>query len=516
MENMKKLPIGIQSFEVIRTEGYYYVDKTIFVEKLVSGGKYYFLSRPRRFGKSLFLDTLRQAFLGKRELFKGLYLENHWDWDRCYPVVYISFGAGVHRDVEELRITEEEILEAHARKYKLTLTRPSIKGKFLELIEMLCEEHNEKVVVLIDEYDKPILDNIEHPEVARETREELKNFYSVLKDADPYLKFVFITGVSKFSKVSLFSGLNNLNDITIHPRYATICGYTQEEFETVFADRLSGVSFEEVSRWYNGYSWLGEPVYNPFDILLYLDSGLFRAYWFETGTPTFLIKLLLERKYYLPKLEELEVGEELLESFDVDYIRPETLLFQTGYLTIKRRETSVFGDIFYTLTYPNLEVKKNFYNYFLNFLVKDVEVKSQLKRRVERAIVSGEVEEMVESFKGFLVSIPHDWYRKTELAGYEGFYASVFYAFFTALGVEVRVEEPTNRGRLDMALMFEDKCYLFEFKVVEGEREGKALEELKARGYHEKYTGRFKEIYLIGIEFSKSKRNIVSYKWESF
>ncbi|NPA49256.1 MAG: AAA family ATPase, partial [Thermodesulfobacteria bacterium] len=335
---MKKLPIGIQSFEVIRTEGYYYVDKTPFVKKLVDEGKYYFLSRPRRFGKSLFLDTLRQAFLARRELFKDLFLENHWDWSVKYPVIYISFGAGVIKNPEHLNLRINEIFQNHGKLYGVNLKYRTPEGRFEELIILLKEKYRKKVVVLVDEYDKPILDNIEKKETAIEIRESLKNLYSVIKDADPYLKFVFITGVTKFSKVSLFSGLNNLKDITIHPEYATICGYTQSEFEHVFADRLKGLDLEEVKRWYNGYSWLGEPVYNPFDILLFLDFREFRPFWFETGTPTFLIKLLIEKKYFIPELENLEVGEELIESFDVDTIRPETLLFQTGYLTIDRVE----------------------------------------------------------------------------------------------------------------------------------------------------------------------------------
>jgi len=254
----KKLPVGIQSFEKIRTDNFYYVDKTPFVKKLVDeGGGYFFLSRPRRFGKSLFLDTLRQAFLGKRELFHGLFLENNWDWSKKYPVVYISFGSGVIRSPDELKLKMETILEKNAHFYQEKLSKPLISDRFEEIILRLSEKHNQKAVVLIDEYDKPILDNIHKPELAAEIREELKNFYSVLKDADPYLKFCFLTGVTKFSKVSIFSGLNNLEDITISPDYATICGYTQEEFENTFADRLEGIDLEEVRRWYNGYSWLG-------------------------------------------------------------------------------------------------------------------------------------------------------------------------------------------------------------------------------------------------------------------
>ncbi len=509
----RKLPVGIQSFEVIRTEGYYYVDKTPFVKKLTDEGKYFFLSRPRRFGKSLFLDTLRQAFLGKRELFEGLYLENNWDWSEKYPVVYISFGAGVIKDSSHLLMRIKEILKKHEGLYDVSLTNETIEGKFEELIQLLSEKYRQQVAVLIDEYDKPILDNIEDREIALAIREELKNFYSVLKDADPYLKFCFITGVSKFSKVSLFSGLNNLEDITLSPSYATVCGYTQEELESVFADRLKDVDLAEVRRWYNGYNFLGEPLYNPFDILLFLRDKLFRPYWFETGTPTFLIKLLLKKRFFIPDLENLEAGETILSSFDVDYIEPEPLLFQTGYLTIKRVKR-IGPRTFYLLSYPNLEVKMSFTDHLLNWYTQVPAEKERIINRLINYLAEANIEGMKGVFYSFFASIPHDWYRKSEIQNYEGFYASVFYAYFAALGVDVIVEDATSQGRLDMAVLFEDRCYLFEFKVVELEPEGKALEQLKGKRYHEKYATRCRELYLIGVEFSKETRNIVGFEVE--
>jgi len=513
-----KFPIGIQSFEVIRTEGYYYVDKTLFVKMLVDEGKYYFLSRPRRFGKSLFLDTLKQAFLGKKELFKGLYLYDNWDWDKKHPVIHISFGAGVVKEKNILEKKMDYIVSDHAEKYKVCLKKDVISDKFFELIVKLAEKHNQKVVVLVDEYDKPILDNIENTNVAIEMRESLKNFYSVLKDADPYLKFVFLTGVSKFSKVSIFSGLNNLKDITLYPKYGTICGYTQSELETVFADALKGVDLEEVKLWYDGYNFLSESVYNPFDILLYLDSKIFRPYWFETGTPTFLIKLIQQKKLSLPNLENLEVGEELLESFDVDKIYPETLLFQTGYLTIKgvkrKRLKRKRFTTKYILTWPNFEVKVSFNNHLLNEFMELSEKEKKLDA-VWDALENNDLEALKSALYSFFAGIPADWYRKTEISGYEGFYASVVYAYFSALGVDVRVEDATSVGRLDMAVLFEDRCYLFEFKVIELDKEkGKALIQLKEKCYHEKYLSQCKEVYLIGIEFSKEKRNITNFEWE--
>ena len=510
----KKLPIGIQSFEKIRSDNFYYVDKTPFIGRLVEeGGGYYFLSRPRRFGKSLFLDTIKQAFLGRRELFEGLYLENNWDWSAKHPVIHISFGAGVVEDEEDLIRTIFFLLEQNQESLGIKCKHlDDYKNCFFELIIRAAEKFKSKVVVLVDEYDKPILDRLVEKELAVRIREKLKNLYSVLKEADPYLKLVFITGVSKFSKVSLFSGLNNLKDITLHPAYATICGYTQEEFERVFADRLEGVDLERVRLWYNGYSWLGDPVYNPFDILLFLDSGLFRPYWFETGTPSFLIKLLLERRLPVPSLEDLEVGDELLESFDVDRIYPETLLFQTGYLTIKgvRQRRNILK---YELGWPNLEVKVSFNNYLLNTFLEPYQKEKELDK-VYEALEKNDLFALKEAFYSFFASIPHDWYRKSEIQNYEGFYASVFYAYFAALGVDVIVEYVTSHGRLDMAVFFEDRCYLFEFKVLELDPEGRALEQLKAKRYHEKYAAECEEVYLIGVEFSRQERNIVAFDVE--
>ncbi|MCX7999186.1 MAG: AAA family ATPase, partial [Leptospiraceae bacterium] len=276
---MKKLPIGIQTFREIITENYYYADKTKLIPSLLNG-KYYFLSRPRRFGKSLFLDTLREAFLGHKKYFQGLYLENYWDWSKSYPVIRIDFGSGVIKKAEVLEKVIHEILNEHANQETIHLKNETISGRFRELIIALNKKYSERVVILVDEYDKPILDNITETDTALQMREGLRNLYSVIKSADAFIKFVFITGVSKFSKVNLFSGLNNIQDITLDERYATICGYTEAEVLEVFAERLGDVNIEELRRWYNGYNFLGERVYNPFDILLFISNKyMFRNYW---------------------------------------------------------------------------------------------------------------------------------------------------------------------------------------------------------------------------------------------
>jgi hypothetical protein len=365
----------------------------------------------------------------------------------------------------------------------------------------------------VDEYDKPILDNIENKDKAAFLRDRLKNIYSIIKDSDQYLEFAFIAGVSKFTKVSLFSGLNNLNDITLDTNYATICGYTQAEFEEVFSDQLSSLDLEGVKKWYNGYSWLGESVYNPFDVLLYLDKQEFRSFWFETGTPSFLVRLLVDSKYYIPGLERIEVGEELIGSFDVNEIYPENLLFQTGYLTI-RQKLSAQPLIRYVLTPPNLEVKYSLANYILDYLVLDYRAKDNNRIGIYKALDNRDLSELKQIIQSFFASIPNDWYRKNDLSGYEGYYASIFYCYFAACGLDVRAEDSTNQGRIDMTLMYKDRVYIFEFKVVELLPKGKAIEQIRERKYHEKYADQNKEIYLIGAEFSKEERNLVAFDVE--
>ena len=510
----KKLPIGIQSFEKIRSDNFYYVDKTYFVAKLVNEGCYYFLSRPRRFGKSLFLDTLRQAFLGKKELFSGLYLDNNWDWSVSYPVISIDFSGAVIEDSNHLKKYIFEQLEENQAELGISCQKKDDYNLyFRKLILEVSKKKAQKLVVLIDEYDKPILDRIEDREEALRIREILKNFYGALKPLDKYLKFVFLTGVSKFSKVSLFSGLNQLNDITLDERYATICGYTQGELEEVFGEELRGEDLEAVRCWYNGYCWLGEPVYNPFDILLYLQKRKFHPYWFETGTPEFLVKLLVKKRFYIPELTELRASERLIGSFDVDAIEPENLLFQTGYLTIKRYRQSLRGLVYY-LGYPNKEVQIALNDYISAYLTQAETEKQRLTERLEECLGKGDLEGFREILRSLFASIPYEWYRSNEIAHYEGYYASVVYSFLAGAGFDLVAEDYTSKGRIDLAIMYEEKCYIIEFKVVELEPEGKALEQIERKNYAEKYRGRFERIYLVGIEFSKEQKDLVAFEWK--
>ena len=513
----RKLPIGIQTFSDIREGGYYYVDKTPFIEKLANQNKYYFLSRPRRFGKSLLLDTLGCLFEGREALFDGLYIHDKWDWQQRYPVVRLSFGNGVAADREDLDANIRYQLQQQRARLQITSTPPKrIADDFASLIEQAHRVHGQRVVVLIDEYDKPILDNIPDSDRARELREGLKNLYSVLKDADPHLHFVLLTGVSKFSKVSLFSGLNNLRDITLSSDYAAICGYTDHDVDTVFAPELPGLDRDEIRRWYNGYRWGGQDVpsvYNPFDVLLLLEERKFTPYWFESATPTFLVELLKKRGVFTPALSQLQTEAELLGRFDVDHIATEALLFQTGYLTAHAVEEPMTGYWLYTLGYPNLEVETSLNQALLPVL--GVQAPPRERLTLFRNLQAHDLQGLETHLKALYAGLPHDWYRNNPIAQYEGHYASVFYSHFAALGVNVTVEDASHHGKVDMSIDFNGHVYLFEFKVVEQLPKGKAIEQIKTKGYADKYRASGKPIHLVGVEFSSAQRQIVAFDVET-
>ena len=509
------LPIGIQNLREIRERDAYYVDKTGFALRLIEQGKYYFLSRPRRFGKSLFLDTLAELFSGSEELFEGLYAQDHWDWSRRYPVIRLSFGSGVLQSREELDQRIRGLLYDNQQALDVECRDPQdIIGCFGELIKQAHARHGERAVVLVDEYDKPILDNLTRPEVARELRDGLRNLYSVIKDGDPHLRFAFLTGVSKFSKVSLFSGLNNLVDITVSAENSAICGYTEADLERVFAPELEGLDRQAIREWYNGYNWTGEAVYNPFDLLLLFRERQYRPWWFETATPTFLVDLLTEREAFVPNLETLLTSERILSAFDVGDIAVEALLFQSGYLTIEREEQR-FGEYWYRLRYPNREVYQSLNSSLLKAWTPDNQTTSRNKMSLGQLLESNDFQGMEQLFTAFFASIPNEWYANNPIARYEGYYASVFYAYFASLGLDIKCEESSNAGRLDMAVRFNEQLFLFEFKVVELVPEGRALEQIKARGYADKYRAEGRPIHLIGVEFSRERRAVAGFEVET-
>jgi hypothetical protein len=512
----KKLPVGIQTLGEIIEENYLYIDKTRIAQELIETGKYYFFSRPRRFGKSLFIDTLKEIFEGNKKLFEGLHIYDNYDWSKKYPVINISFGGGTIHSRAELEEKWDEILYYNEERLDLKCFSDVYDRRcFSDLIKQAYEKYGEKVVVLVDEYDKPILDNINEVEISNEIRDGLRNLYSVIKDSDRYMKFAMLTGVTKFSKVSLFSGLNNLTDITIDDRYSDICGYTQSDIHEYFLPYLDGVDLEEVKRWYNGYSWGGtesQKVYNPFDVLLFISKGhKFENHWFQTATPTFLIELMRDKNYFLPKVSDLEIDEELIGSFDVNSIKIETLLFQSGYLTIQDIIQSPFG-MTYKLGYPNLEVQNSLNNSLIKVLQNNSVELRPTQMKLYNAIMSDDFTLLEKTFRSLYASIPYNNFTNNDIYNYEGYYASVFYAYLASLGLDIRAEDVTNRGRIDLTIILPtNSVYVIEFKTEEG---ANALEQIKENRYYEKYESDSKKLFLVGIHFSKAEKNIESFEVE--
>ena len=508
----RRLPIGIQTFRKLREQDCYYVDKTHFIERLLDEGANYFLSRPRRFGKSLFLDTLKELFEGNEPLFRGLHVHDRWNWSECCPVVRLDFAGGSFKEPGSLNedvMLQLEYLEETAGVPAREVGAP---GRFRRLLQAMHRQTGQRVAVLVDEYDKPILDALANPEMAVANRDFLRGFYGMIKSSDAHVRFTFVTGVSKFTKVSLFSDLNNLTDITLDPVYSSICGYTEGDLDAVFAPELGGVDRERVREWYNGYSWLGtEKVYNPYDVLLFLRRRKFAAHWFETGTPAFLVDKLFERRVSTVSLDDMVGTAELLSTFDVEQIGTEALLFQTGYLTITAEER-LGGEALYRLGYPNREVRQSLNRVLLRHLVRDNAQQTTNSIRLARLLEAHDCAGLKELFHAFFASIPYQWYTNNDIADYEGFYASVFYSYFAALGYDIAVEESSSHGRLDMAVRTAGHVYLFEFKVAEMAPPGSALAQLQERRYADKYRAGGAPIHLVGVEFSRADRNITAFE----
>ncbi len=488
---------------------------------MVDQGSHYFLSRPRRFGKSLLLDTLRELFNDSEELFRGLDIHDHWDWnpEQKHPVVRISFG-GLYNspgDLEHNIITQLTLIEEGE---SIDPASSDMKGpeRFLRLITRLHRITGKPVVILVDEYDKPILDVLENPEMARANRDYLRGFYGIIKDSAEHIRFVFITGVSMFSNVNLFSGLNNLKNISLDARYSTICGYTDNDLDTVFSPELPGLDREEIRHWYNGYSWSGEEkVYNPFDVLLLFDSREYEPHWFRTGTPTFLYRELVKNKISPMELEHRTASKELVSTFDVESYNIDALLFQTGYLTIVGKERHG-SRTHYLLDYPNHEVELSLNHGLLRYMTQDDYADKQGDRLLE-LLSSQDFAGFAEEFRVYLSGIPHPWHDSANLSHYESWYASLLYMNFRAIGVDLRVEESTSRGRSDMVLIHAGQVFIMELKVAEDES-GKeaalnqAMAQIRDKGYSEKYRNQGKPIHHIALAFGRTERNLLGVRVE--
>ena len=510
----QKLPIGIQHFEDIRTRNLLYVDKTEVIYRLTESGKFFFLSRPRRFGKSLTLSTLKALFKGQKELFDGLWIQDRWDWTEQYPVVPISFSSIGYKTLG-LEKALHNVLDKQAKEHGLQLTTNGYDQKFEELIRKLSKKN--KVVLLIDEYDKPIIDYLTDLPQAKENQKILKSFYSIIKDAGNNIRFLMITGVSKFSKVSIFSELNNLTDLTIHPKFTTLVGYTQSELEHYFEEglvELTGVLAPTkaellalIKTWYNGYSWDGENfVYNPFSILSFFGAGKFRNFWFSTGTPTFLINLLKERNLY--NIGEMEVGEAAFDSFDIENMDTYSLLFQTGYLTIKAIEDA-FG--LFTLDYPNREVKDSMLQYLVaGFNHGSYAQTTPIVLTLRKAFLANDCDKIISIINSLFKSIPSYIFIKEK----EAYYHSVVFLVFQYLGQFIEAEVNTSDGRIDAVVQTDTHIYVLEFKLDESA--DAAIQQIQTKGYIDKYQNVGKQIVGLGINFSSTSKSVDGWKIENY
>ncbi len=506
----RKYPVGIQDFSEIRTGGYIYVDKTHYVYKLVNESKFYFLSRPRRFGKSLFISTLDYIFRGHQELFEGLYIHQKWDWTQTNPIIKVSFSNISHKE-KGLHQAIDDSLDETAKKYDIELQANFNSGKFKELIEKLSIQYG-KVVVLIDEYDKPIIDYLGADDAeagiakAIENRDILKSFYSILKDADPYLKLVFITGVSKFSKVSIFSDLNNLKDLSTDANYASICGINQQELEQHFIEELQVFDPEQIKKWYNGYSWGGpERVYNPFSLLNFFSGdGYYKNYWFVSGTPTFLTNLSKQQQLY--DFEYKKVSPIELEAYDLRELQVIPLMFQTGYLTIK--EYLVEDDL-YVLSYPNEEVRQSYIEKLTNaYSSNNYQSVRVLATEIRNALRVVDMRKVENIFNTIFKSIPYEvWQRENE-----HYYHAIVHLTFRLLGIYVESQVQTSDGRIDAIVQVDNYVYAFEFKL-DGDAET-ALTQIKERGYLQPYQYQNKVCIAVGLNFSKELKKVEKLLWE--
>ena len=510
----RKLPTGIQTFRKVREDGCYYVDKTAHIHRLVAEGSHYVLSRPRRFGKSLFVDTIKELFEGNEALFQGLCIHDRWDWTIRHPVVRLSFAAGSFDQPGALQADFDDQLARLERQAGVDCEYATPHRRFAGLIEALHKQTGQGVVVLVDEYDRPITEALDEPALAKANRSFLRGVYGVVKEAAAQIKFSFFTGVTKFSKVGVFSTLNNLTDISLDPRYGAICGYTDDDLKTVFAPELEGLDRQEIRDWYNGYHWLGEDVYNPWAILLLFQTRQFKAHWFETSTPAFLAQTLMERRVGGPALESEYATEELLSAFDVESIATEALLFQTGYLTITDVKHDEMGAR-YRLGCPNREVRHSLNAALLRAMSPDGANRDKDRERLRDLLAKDDLAGVEALFRAFFAGIPHEWHTRNDIARFEGYYASVFYSHFAGAGMDVAVEESTSAGRLDMAVRFKGRVYVFEFKMVAREGDGSAMRQIKERRYADKYRLPDQPIRLIGVEFSEAERNIVRFEVEA-
>lgn len=504
-------PIGRQNFENLRNEGFVYVDKTALIYKLVKEGSVYFLSRPRRFGKSLLLSTLEAYFCGKKELFKGLAIEQlEKDW-HTYPVIHLDLNAKKFDKKEDLYDILNAQLHYYEELYGYNAVDTSVEGRFRAVIRSAKEKTGRGVAVLIDEYDKPILQAIGNPSLQEQFRNTLKAFYGVLKSADADLKFALLTGVTKFSKVSVFSDLNNLKDISMSPRFHNICGITEEELHTVFDEEIGELAtannqtkeeaYAQLRTNYDGYhfSYNTDGIYNPFSILWTLSERRYGSYWFSTGTPTYLVELIKKANFNIEELSGYEASEEQMNSIHIDDIDPIPVLYQSGYLTIKD-----FDEEFrlYTLNYPNEEVKSGFVNFLLPFYTKvQASQTSTIVSKFVTSVRKGKADDFMRQLQSLMAGTPYELIKDLE-----NHYQNVIYIITKLMGLYVQAEYRTSNGRIDILIGTNDYVYIIELKFNATAQE--AMEQIEEKDYSLPFATDGRQIIKIGANVSKETRNI--------
>jgi hypothetical protein len=500
-------PLGQQDFREIILDKKIYVDKTHFVYQLISTQKYYFLSRPRRFGKSLFISTLDYLFQGEKELFKGLYVYDKWHFE-AYPIIRISFSSIGYRTMGLVNAISNELLEiAKENDIQISQNFNLIDKIFQELIQKLYQKYQKGVVILIDEYDKPLIDYLDKDNLhqAKENREILKSFYSILKDADPYLKMVFITGVSKFSQVSIFSDLNNLYDLSLKVDFNEICGISQKELEQNFVEELKIYDKEKIKIWYNGYRWDidSETVYNPYSLLNFFSDGKYINYWYSTGTPTFLMKMCREEKFY--ELESISFDINDLQNFDIENIKTIPVLFQTGYLTITDFDP-LFNNV--TLNFPNREVKESYLRGLADeYIQSQISPSKTILDHLLKALRAKDSKRLEDSINLAFAQIPYDLWQKEN----EHFYHAIIHLLFSLLNVYIFSEVHTQNGRADAIVIHENEIYCMEFKLNQSAE--MALAQIQTKGYTERFKEKGFPIHHIGINFTSENRKVEEILW---
>jgi len=534
MNEFRKMPIGTQSFKVLRDNRYVYVDKTQHLYQLISQGRVYFLSRPRRFGKSLFLSTLKAYFLGQKELFKGLYLEKAEEelavrekresWLE-YPVLYLDLNASNYNVPESLTIKLDDHLTLWEELYGTASSEKDFSSRFMGVIRRAYKKTGRQVVILIDEYDKPLLDTIDNPDLNNTYRDILRAFFSVIKSSDEYIRFAFLTGVTRFSKVSVFSGLNNLRDISFLSDYSGICGITEGELEANFAPEIETLassltlSVQEtlsiLKKWYDGYlfSESGENVYNPFSLLNTFASRDLKSYWYATGTPTFLVRSLKKTHYFLPDLDgNVVLNEAGLEHDSADASSALPILYQAGYLTIKEY---IAESRLYRLGFPNDEVRYGFLNNLLPAFtaVQSTDTGLAVWEFVQ-SIKVGDVESVMTRMQSILSALPYDTASLAELKWRERDSQIAVYLIFALMGQFVQTEVQNATGRANCVVYTGEVIYMFEFKLWSAGTASEALAQIRTKAYDAPYSASGKRIVLVGASFDEQKRTIGDWEVE--